>query len=71
MAAGMVGMCLFKRLYTAAVPAVFNLSMDKLGTLVCALLCYSCITPCADCFLRGGKYIKKVRDNFPLVLKNG
>ena len=44
MAAGIVGMCLHKRLYTAAISDVFNLSMDMLGTLACALLCYGCIS---------------------------
>lgn len=44
MAAGLVGICLNKRLYTAAISDVFNLSMDILGILACALLYYGCIS---------------------------
>ena len=36
--------CIYKPFYTAAVSDVFNLSMDILGTMVCSMLYYGCIS---------------------------
>lgn len=44
MSAVILAVCLYKRFYTANVSDVFNLSMDILGTVVCSMLYYGCLT---------------------------
>lgn len=44
MSTAILGICLYKPFYTAKVSDVFNLSMDILGTVVCSMLYYGCLT---------------------------